>query len=144
MLAKKLDYIVVKAVCGRINQYQNVHRLDHWYKILFLGDANMLPMMILDLRKHGIENIAVWGNNLFCSKKIHSSDYMFGNNENYKYMRSLAAHDMISNFKIMKRMYLAGIISVDPILRDVLDLSLEEYIEEMEKIHGIRVKQSNE
>lgn len=144
VLIKKIDYIVVKAVCGRIEKHQNVHMLDPWYKILFLGDANMLPMMILDLRKHGVENITVWGNNLFCSKKIHSSDYMFGNNENYKYMRSLAAHDMISNFKIIKRMYLAGIISVDPILRNVLDLSLEEYVEEMEKIHGIRVKQSNE
>ena len=106
--------------------------------LCFEGFNYMVPFILFDLAKMGRRKIKVTGVNLFHGE-IHDESYfkaLTDKEENKRsYWNSFFRHSVITQFIMIKNMRAAGVIEPIGVLNDVLDLSLEQYIEDLEKIY---------
>lgn len=106
--------------------------------LCFEGFSYMVPVMLFDLAKMGRRKIKVTGVNLFHGE-IHDKSYfkaLVDKEENERmYWNSFFSHSVITQFIMVKNMRAAGVIEPIGVLNDILDLSLEQYIKDLENIY---------
>lgn len=130
---KAFDWLVTKSVEKAIGEKRDkIHVAPSVTNLLYMGTANMLPRMIVDLKLHGAYKIYVCGNNLFLSKNSHSKDYAIQPKLKAK---NFTIHNLCSQHSILKLMYNHGMFIADTELSRVLNFSTIEYAEKMEKIY---------
>ncbi|NLJ17771.1 hypothetical protein [Globicatella sulfidifaciens] len=106
---------------------------------LFLGQPNMLQMIIYDLLHFNPKEIKIFNFNFFLSHNLYRKDYKIEGTEHdnrFKLWNSFAIHNIISQFQFAKALYNNGLYLADDDGKNVLDLDIDEYISQMEKIHG--------
>lgn len=111
----------------------------------FEGFNYMVPIMLFDLAKMGRRKIKVTGVNLFHGE-IHDRSYRMAivNKEEDKRLiwNSFFGHSVITQFIMVKNMRDAGVIEPIGVLNDILDLSLEQYIKDLEKIYVMDMRET--
>lgn len=117
---------------------KKVHSASNITPLCFEGFSYMIPIMLFDLAKMGRRKISISGVNLFHGK-IHDESYrkaLVDKEENKRlYWNSFFNHSVITQFIMLRNLRTAGVIEPIGVLNDVLDLSLEQYVEDLEKIY---------
>ena len=133
--SKYIDWIAIKAEEKCINDdNQKIHRTPDVSKIMYMGTANMLPIMAVDLMFHSSQRIYICGNNLFLTNKPHAKDYV--HQPNMETIRnSFVVHNLFSQHCLLKQLFDNGLIKTDEELGNVLSISTLEYAEAMEKLY---------
>ena len=132
---QNLDWIVIKKADINLKADDvNIHRAPDVTNLMFMGNANMLPIMVFDLLIHGAEKVFICGNNLYLTKQVHAKDYV-SQPSNKEMMYSLTVHNLLSQHSFLKLMYINGLIIPDDELKEVLELSTSEYAKKMEKYY---------
>ena len=107
--------------------------------ILVNGNFNMLPIALFDLLRGNPKSIFVSGTNLYCDNKIYSDSYKsFSVNkllDNKKIIKSISVHDLITQFSFLKNLYELGFFMCDDSLKRVMNMTIETYAAELEKIY---------
>lgn len=106
---------------------------------LLVGSANLLQLALFDLIHFPVKNIKVFNFNLFLAKILHDDGYMTQRDRSehkYKLFEDVFAHhNMFCNYNFTRNLWNNGLIEVDDVSRNVLELGPEGYAREMWKIH---------
>lgn len=95
---------------------------------LYMGSANAIQKVILDVLRYSPLKIKVFNANLWVSNNVV---------ENYRSKKAFKVskmmyHDSVSNFIFTKKLFVRGLIEADNVLKDVLNLTPEEYVEKLD------------
>lgn len=131
----KISYIVIKSEEKGLEERRGkIHRSPDVSDLMYMGTANMLPIMLVDLLLHRVGKIFVCGNNLFLSRNAHAKGYMFDpGKESLK--KSFVEHNLFSQHMFLKLLYENSKFGADQELGNVLQMSTKRYAEEMERIY---------
>jgi hypothetical protein len=108
--------------------------------VLPFGGPMMLQNIIFDLLYYNPISITISCFNFYCSEIFYNSSYLIANTsivtDKISRRKTFALHDLESNFLYIKNLYTKKLIQVDSEnTRYVLDLSVKEYLEHLEKFH---------
>ncbi len=104
------------------------------------GGPMMLQNILFDLLYYNPSNITISCFNFYCSEVFYNSSYLVENksiiSDKISRRKTFAFHDLESNFLFVKNLYSRNLIKVDSEnTRNVLDLTVEEYMSHLEKFH---------
>lgn len=102
---------------------------------VMFGQANMVPNAIFDCMHYETECIYVRNCNLYMAKKCYAKDYSIRNSDPKRLLYAFAKHDYEGQFNLLKALYKAGKFECDEECKNVLSLSADEYIKNMEIIY---------
>lgn len=105
---------------------------------LLVGYPLAVPRAVLDLLRFKPRRIKVFSSDMYTSLR-YSESYLkgtsflsFGGNV----FPGFSVHDPISNFLLMRRLCKRPELDVDPVLKKVLDMKIDEYINCLRKAHS--------
>lgn len=108
--------------------------------VIPFGGPMMLQNIIFDLFYYNPISITISCFNFYCSEVFYNSSYLIANTsiitDKISRRKTFALHDLESNFLYIKNLYTKKLIQVDSEnTRYVLDLTVKEYLEHLEKFH---------
>jgi hypothetical protein len=108
--------------------------------VIPFGGPMMLQNIVFDLLYYNPMSITISCFNFYCSEIFYNSSYLIANTsiitDKVSRRKTFALHDLESNFLYIKNLYTKKLIQVDSEnTRYVLDLSVKEYLEHLEKFH---------
>ncbi len=100
--------------------------------LVMIGELNQVQLILADLMCFGAD-VLVLNSNLYYAEK----EYMDQEDceDYFERMENFYAHDLIANFKFMKSLYDRGKFRMDDMGQKVMNLTLEQYVGGIEKIH---------
>lgn len=98
----------------------------------FVGIPQRVPAILFDLLHFSPRRIKIFNVNFYTSKLAYSYGYRpdFG----YDLVFVLGVHDPFSQFKFVKKLYDTNQIEADADTREVLEMSLDEYANRLERV----------
>jgi hypothetical protein len=139
----KLDYAVFKTICHRyrkelvqINKGRVFFSPNYCF---FNGSAHMVQNALFDLLHFSPKKIKLFNINFFLAEKPHYtgySDIIQGNKdyEWHKFQRH-ANHKYLSSLNFTRNLWKSGVIEVDNFCKDILSMTSEGYMLEMQRIY---------
>ncbi len=108
--------------------------------VIPFGGPMMLQNIVFDLLYYNPISIIISCFNFYCSEIFYNSSYLIANTsiitDKVSRRKTFALHDLESNFLYIKNLYNNKLIQVDSEnTRYVLDLTVKEYLEHLEKFH---------
>ena len=140
---KKLDYTVFKTIRY---QYQKELYKAGKSRVLFSpndcffnGSAHMIQNALFDLLCFSPNRIKLYNVNFFLSTKMHYDGYskILRRRKGVKrrYYERHANHKYLSSLNYTRNLWNSGIIEVDNFCSEVLNMTSEDYMSEMQKIY---------
>lgn len=136
----ELDGIVLKGDTCKLSEEIRALRKTrdklNFEQLLYYGNPNMIQNIVLDLLQFQPHCMDVYGCNLNLTNDQYRKDYI-GNKNKYdknKYKESFSIHNLIIQFQILEILYKNRFITPDNMLRDVLDMGIEQYLIRMEEL----------
>lgn len=128
-----------RALPGLVNS-----RLGFNMGALFLGGhPHKGTQVIVNLLLHKPQSVHICGMNFFASVIPYRADSLWtgapgegGEGGNFYSSHSFASHNLRENFGLVKNLFDAGAVSGDRGFRDVMSLSVAEYVHKIDKIYG--------
>jgi len=117
-----------------LNEGRGREKLGTASYFMFQGSSNMAQIILLDLFHFSPKRIKLFNINLFLSSKRWQSGYNITGAPQVReaMWRSLAIHNLISQYEVTKLWYEAGLFEADEELTEVLSLGADEYLRQME------------
>lgn len=112
--------------------------------LCFEGFNYLVPVALFDLAKMGRREIKIGGVNLYHGK-AHDGSYLKASGDREwnkrRYWNAFFRHSVITCFIMLKNMREVGVIEPIGVLIDILNLSLEQYIRDLEKeyVRGLNI-----
>lgn len=97
-----------------------------------LGSPNMVQAAVFDLLCQSPKKIKIYGMNFFLSAQPHHRDYQTNLS-----LRSLAFHNVVSNFAYIQALHRRGNIDLDTEAKRLIDAGLINYTIEMSKRYSL-------
>lgn len=117
-----------------INKMRFSKRMDSLY---YKGVMHLVPQVVMDVLINGGKSLCVEGTTLFMSERVYHDQYFNEDEgERQEHCCSMGKHDLESQFIFLKNLYHAGCFGTDDILKEILNLSVEEYLENMEYLYS--------
>ena len=98
----------------------------------FLGSPNMGQSAIYDILSHNPRKLKVFGMNFFLSKLSHNKNYP---SEGVS-IKSLAEHNIVSNFLYVKKLMLDNRIEIDQMSTNIINAGIENYVSKMMELYS--------
>jgi len=97
----------------------------------------MLQNILFDIMIYNPNKIFISGFNFYCSKKMYNDSYQSIRwyDDIFYVRKSFALHDLISNFQFVKNIFDINLLSVDELGREILKLSVKDYIIRIKKYY---------
>ncbi len=142
--ASGLRWIILKSQNDEVKFRNLLHTYEGGVRSAFLANpiffgtaAPMsIPNILNDLIRFSPRCIKLFCTTLYNSEKTYNKDYRsfpFGNG---LISESLRTHEPFSGFVFVQNLHRAGLCTVDRITEEVLDLSREQYAENINKLYG--------
>lgn len=97
----------------------------------FLGSPNMGQTAINDLLCQNPNKVKIYGMNFFMSEQTHHNEY-----PSKVSLKSLAEHNILSNFFYIKKLYSDNLIDLDRTALEIISSGTEEYIKRMTRLYS--------
>lgn len=124
----------------QFNGYPSQRSIHVFDPCIAFGNANMMPNAVFDCLHYDVGLIYVRNCNLYMAKKFYDNKYSikedFNDSNLKRVLRSFALHDYEGQFSLLQSLYMAGKFQCDEECNDVLTLSVDQYIQNMEIIFG--------
>lgn len=107
--------------------------------IFYMRTMNTVQHILMDVLTNGASSVYIGGTTLFMSEKTHYAhyaDYLAPKKDRDIFLRGLANHNLQSQFIFMQNLYQTGCFKADDTLHNILSLSVEEYLANMERLHA--------
>jgi hypothetical protein len=102
----------------------------------FNGGLNMIQRTIIDLSRFCPKQIKVYGTNLYASLNYNENYQGIVSSSGYRYyLDQLVQHDLITQFKVTKRLHDLGMFVGDTELEKILALDLEGYLRKIKSVY---------
>ena len=113
---------------------RRIHLFD---PCIVFGQAYMMPNAVFDCMHYNVSSIYVRNCNLYMAKEYYDRNYSSMEDKGNQFrLYTFAVHDYEGQFNLLKALYATGKFQCDEECRNVLSLSVEEYIRNMEIIFG--------
>ena len=117
-------------------------RVIHPFDVIFYGGMNMIQAALFDLLLYRPSRIKLFNTSLFIPEDdvYGDSSYQLEALKKIDYLSMFVTHNPIIQFNLLKGLLRSGIISADHSLNEILELSLQEFMELLElhyKNHSI-------
>jgi tetratricopeptide (TPR) repeat protein len=109
----------------------NIIRSARLTEYNFFGNTNHVPDLIFYLILFAPKKIKIYSVNFFLNKNPYDESYR----SDSSLTQLIWGDNLITGFSFAKKMYANGVIDVDSTCRPVIELSVEEYMTAMEKMH---------
>lgn len=134
-----LNYWVVpqKSVAHE-NDFDIINRKGRERHILlfyFMGYPNLIQHILLDILIFDPKRIKIFDVNFFMANMQHQDNYVIKKLSKQEFVYSSAVHDLISQINFIRQLWQNRQCEVDETCENILRLSNEEYLKNMEEIY---------
>ncbi|MBB5022834.1 hypothetical protein HNR37_002181 [Desulfurispira natronophila] len=139
-----LTYAIVKSEDAKQEIKADAVLLDTLNQGAFFGSLNAVPLSLIHLLQCNPREIKLFKSNFFCSNSLYADGYAGRAHDNIlstPYMKKLQeillGHDLVSQFEIAANLLKLGVISADRTCSEVLKLSKETYMSQLQQCHAL-------
>lgn len=122
---------LAKALKKEAKKHDNKFREITLLKTSFVTSYNHLQRATLDLLQYNPKSINIT-NATFYYKDNYKSDYVYNNDTKEIYRNLIISHDQIMQVRLIKNLYIHGLIKVDKKIEFILNLDEEKYLKTLE------------
>ncbi|XDE62227.1 tetratricopeptide repeat protein [Arthrospira platensis BEA 1257B] len=139
---RRLKYAITKKKVG----VPNARLAFANWNMLFTAYPNGLQYVLYDLLLFSPSRVKIFYCNFYASEKMYNDSYWNFNTKNrninsylpqetWRYNYGFLGHDLISNFRLVKRFYQMEYIEVDEVAKPILEMSDSEYVDKMQQLY---------
>lgn len=139
-----LKYMMIKKKMN-FSKYKSYKvRNSNVYENLFFGTPSLLINSLLDIIKRNPKKIKIFNSTLYFpidNKTFDPSQKKYDEFSEFSHVSSFGTHDIVSEFLILKNLFVLKLIDVDNNLKNVLNMGIVAYLSEMESFYKKHVIQ---
>lgn len=132
----KISFAVVNEKMFKVinNEHRNIkkmRKINH-FETNFVTNYNHIQRCVLDLMMYDPKSITITNSNFYYMNN-YKKDYIHRAYNEKKYRDIILAHDQIMQLRLIKNLVLEGLVQVDNLIKSILDMDENIFLEKLER-----------